>query len=135
MRAFDAAQPNPVIVLGAADHARLSGLADALADRQPELADDLMLELERAKIVPSDAVPDDVVRMGSTVTFRLDDGESRRLTLVFPVDADIARDRISVVTPVGVALIGLAAGQAMTWTTRDGRAQRLTVIAVEPPAA
>jgi len=135
MRAQAATQTFPAIVLGATDHARLTGLADALAERQPELADDLFAELERATVVPSEDVPESVVRMGSMVTFAQDGGEPRTVTLVFPVEADIEAGRISIATPVGVALIGLAAGQVMHWQARDGRSHTLTVLAVGAPPA
>ena len=51
--------------------------------------------------------------------------------LVFPKDADISRQRISVLTPVGAALLGLSAGQSIEWAARDGRVRRLSVIAVQ----
>jgi regulator of nucleoside diphosphate kinase len=57
------------------------------------------------------------------------------VTLVYPAEADIAEGRISVLTPVGTALIGLRAGQSITWRTRDGRKQVLTVLRVTPPVA
>jgi regulator of nucleoside diphosphate kinase len=68
--------------------------------------------------------------MGSTVLFRSDDGQHRRVTLVFPGEADISRDRISILTPIGIALIGLSEGQSITWVTRDGRERGLTVLSV-----
>jgi regulator of nucleoside diphosphate kinase len=53
---------------------------------------------------------------------------------VFPGDADISTNRVSVLTPIGTALLGLSTGQSIRWKTRDGREQELTVIGVEPPA-
>ncbi|MNW16687.1 nucleoside diphosphate kinase regulator [compost metagenome] len=52
------------------------------------------------------------------------------MTLVFPKDADISEGRISVLTPIGTALLGLSAGQTMGWTARDDRRHTLTVLAV-----
>lgn len=124
----------PALVVSATDHRRLTGMALSLVDKSPELADDLLGELDRATVVPAETVPTDVVRMGSTVVFKPDDGPERRVTLVYPVDADIAEGRISILTPVGVALIGLRPGQSISWTARDGRDHRLTVLSVEPPA-
>jgi regulator of nucleoside diphosphate kinase len=123
----------PRIVLSEADYARLANLAASAFERLPELADELQSELDRADIVAPGAVPADVVRMGSTVEFRTDNGIARSVTLVFPAEADIASSRVSVLTPIGTALIGLAAGQSIRWTTRDGREQELTVVGVEPP--
>ena len=71
--------------------------------------------------------------MNSTVIFRTIGGEERAIQLVFPKDADIAGGRISVVTPVGSALIGLRIGHSITWLTRDGRKQLLTVLSVTHP--
>ena len=74
--------------------------------------------------------------MGSRVRYRTAaDGEERDVTLVFPAEADITRSRVSVMTPVGAALIGLRKGQSITWITRDGRKQVLTVTGVwqSPP--
>lgn len=125
----------PKITVSQSDHERLMGLAMATADRAPEVADELIAEMERARIVPANAVPAGVVRMGSTVAFATEGGPPRRVTLVFPVDADIAAGRVSVLTPIGAALIGLSEGQSIVWTTRDGRQQQLTVHAVESPGA
>lgn len=76
----------------------------------------------------------DVVQMGSTVTYKPDTGEARSVTLVFPGDADIAQGKISILTPIGTALIGLATGQAIAWTARDGRTHHLEVLEVRQPA-
>ena len=78
-------------------------------------------------------MPADVVRMGSHVHCRTGDGNERELELVYPADADIDCGRISVMTPIGTALIGLASGQSITWQTR--RLQTLTVLSVDQSAA
>jgi regulator of nucleoside diphosphate kinase len=123
---------SPDIVLGAAEYRQLSALALTGTDA-PEDADWLLHELERALIVPDDTVPDDVVRMNSTVLFRMLDGDEHSVQLVFPRDANITARRVSVLTPVGAALIGLRAGQSITVITRDGRKQVLTVLSVKQP--
>lgn len=120
---------SPQIVLGTADHRQLISLAMGGAEE----ADGLLSELERAQVVPDSALPQDVVRMGSTVRFRTDGGAERSVQVVWPAEADIAAARISVLTPVGTALIGLRAGQSITWLTRDGRKQLLTVLGVIAP--
>lgn len=123
----------PEIIVGDSDHARLTSLATAALDRLPQAADELLTELDRAKVVADDAVPGDVVRMGSTVEFRTEE-DQKRVTLVFPAEADIAAGKVSVLTPVGAALIGLTKGESMTWSARDGRSHELTILDVEPPA-
>ncbi|HEY6979650.1 nucleoside diphosphate kinase regulator [Reyranella sp.] len=122
----------PQIIISNADYERLSDLANASLQRLPEVAQELLDELDRAQIV--DAVPADVVRMGSTVTFKSDDGQTRTMTLVYPVDESLDAHRISVMTPIGAALIGLGVGQSISWPGRDGRQHRLTVTKVTAPA-
>ena len=117
----------PNIVVSNADYERLTDLATASLERLPEVATELLDEMDRAKIVSVGSVPANVVRMGSTVTFRSDDGRELTETLVYPVDEDSDAHKISVMTPVGAALIGLAEGQSISWTARDGRSHRLTV--------
>jgi regulator of nucleoside diphosphate kinase len=124
---------SPEIVLGSADYRQLSVLALAGIGHSPDDADGLLYELERAKVVADGAVPDNVVRMGSHVRFRTNGGDERAVELVYPKDADIGAGKVSVLTPVGTALIGLRSGQSITWVTRDGRKQVLTVLGVTPP--
>ncbi|NIX76999.1 nucleoside diphosphate kinase regulator [Microvirga terricola] len=122
----------PKIVLTEDDYARLSRLADAATERMPEVADYLATELDRAKIVPSSRIPSKLVTMGTTLTFRDEQtGRTERVTLVFPEEANIAEKRISVMTPIGAALIGLSEGQSISWPTRTGEIHRLEVLSVE----
>ena len=121
----------PNIIVSNADYERLTDLATASLERLPEVAEELLAEMDRAKVVGDDSVPADVVRMGSTVTFESDDGRQLTETLVYPVDEDSDAHRISVMTPVGAALIGLAEGQSISWTARDGRKHELTVLKVK----
>jgi regulator of nucleoside diphosphate kinase len=123
----------PAITIAVSDHVRLARLAESHASRLPEVADELMAELERARVVPDERLSANVVRMGSKIRFTSDLGENRQVTLVFPGDADIAQGKVSILTPIGAALIGLSKGQSIDWTARDGRVHRLTVAAVEAP--
>lgn len=122
----------PQIIVSDADYERLTDLANASLQRLPDVARELLAEMDRAKVVEPAAVPADVVRMGSTVTFRSDDGHTRTMKLVWPADESLDQHRISVMTPIGAALIGLGVGQSISWTARDGRHHRLTVLEVEP---
>jgi regulator of nucleoside diphosphate kinase len=123
----------PQIIISNADYDRLSDLANASLQRLPEVAQELLDELDRAKIVSEEAVPADVVRMGSTVTFKSDDGQTRTMTLVYPVDESLDAHRISVMTPIGAALIGLGVGPSISWPGRDVKQHRLTVTKVAAP--
>ena len=120
----------PQIIVSNADYERLTDLATASLERLPEVAHELLSEMDRAKVVKNGSVPPDVVRMGSTVTFKSDDGHVRTLKLVYPADESLDQHRISVMTPVGAALIGLGTGQSISWTARDGKHHRLTVTKV-----
>jgi|SRR5579872_2022701 len=120
----------PQIIVSDADYERLTDLANASLQRLPEVARELLDEMDRARVVDAASVPADVVRMGSTVTFEYDDGRSRTLKLVYPAEESLDEHRISVMTPVGAALIGLGIGQSISWKARDGKDHRLTVIKV-----
>lgn len=125
----------PPIVVGDNDFERLMSLAEAAQSRLPEVADVLQAELDRAEVVAMGRVPAGTVQMGSTVEFRADSGQQRCVTLVFPGEENIAEGRVSILTPIGAALIGLSADQSITWMTRDGREHELTVVRVEQPAS
>ena len=125
-------QLSPNIVLGKSDHGQLTLLALAGSGHTSDAADDLLHELDRAKVVVDPALPPDVVRMGSRARYRTGRDE-RHVELTYPADADISARRISVLTPVGTALIGLRVGQSITFRTRDGRPEMLTLLGVLPP--
>ena len=124
----------PKIAVTRNDYDRLSDLALKVFDRIPDIAEELLAELQRAKIVTERAMRADVVQMGSTLEYRSDGGDQRQITLVYPADADIAQGKVSILTPIGAALIGLSEGQSMMWSTRDGRQRQLTVVSVKQPA-
>jgi regulator of nucleoside diphosphate kinase len=123
----------PPIMVSEAEYDRLTGLAEAALGRLPDAAESLLAEMDRATVAAVAAMPPDVVRMGSTVSLRGGDGP-QRVTLVYPAEADIATGRISVLTPLGAALIGVRAGQSIRWAGRGGRELALEIVAVEPPA-
>ncbi|WP_291731458.1 nucleoside diphosphate kinase regulator [Leisingera sp. F5] len=126
-------QPN--IMINADDLAHIEALAEGAFSRNPALADRLLEELGRARVVPSDQMPQNVIGIGSHVTFRDEaTGQERAVTLVYPENADIARQRVSVMAPIGVALLGLAEGAAFHWDTRSHQRRMLTVIRVEGPS-
>lgn len=85
-------------------------------------------ELGRAIVVSEEAVPGDVVTMNSRVLY-VDEttGARRFVTIVFPDEADAGAGRISVLAPVGSALLGLSIGQAIEWSFPDGSTRRLRV--------
>ena len=98
----------PSIILSAEDHERLSALAHAARKRMPALADELADEIERAHVLAKGEHTQHAVCMNSAVEFRDDTtGKVQMVTLVYPEHADISQRKVSVLTPVGTALLGL----------------------------
>jgi regulator of nucleoside diphosphate kinase len=130
-----AIQTKPSITLTAHDYERLTGLARAAMASMPEVASCLADELDRARVLPEGHRASKTVAMGSKVQFRDDLTRNvQTVLLVYPGEADIAVGKVSVLTPIGAALIGLAQGQSIIWHTRTGAAKRLTVLKVEDAA-
>jgi regulator of nucleoside diphosphate kinase len=122
-----ASDGRPKLIIDERLYPRLLALAERARERLPELADRLLEEIERADL-RSD-LPADVVTLGSEVTYRHGD-RTDTVQIVAPEEADIDRRRISVLTPVGAALLGLRVGQRINWEMPDKRAAVLEVIAV-----
>lgn len=126
----------PALILDAAHFERLQDIAMSFAKIAPEVSEELLAEMERAEVRPSNEVPADVVNMGSEVTYRDDEtGRTRTVQLVYPEDADISANRVSVMTPVGAALLGLSVGAQMDWESRDGETRTMTILKVRQPEA
>jgi len=85
-------------------------------------------ELERAIVVPADRIPKDVVTMNSRLIYADEStGTTREVELVYPDEADPVTGRVSVLAPVGCALLGLSAGQSIDWNLPGGKVHRLRV--------
>lgn len=110
----------------------LERLEAGLARRNPELSALLLSKLARARIVPANRLPDDVAAIGRRITYR-DEGAdvTRHITLVPPAEADIARDHVSIMTPIGIALIGLPKGAKASWKARNNESRGLWLLDVE----
>ena len=104
--------------------------------KAPFAAGLLLDEIDRAEIRADHLVADSVIGMQSVVEF-VDSAHDLRqtVTLVYPTEADITEGRISILTPVGAGLIGLAAGQSINWPDRDGRERVLQILSVSRAAA
>jgi regulator of nucleoside diphosphate kinase len=125
----------PQICLTQPDMDRLLQLIEAYPGTR---FDKLESELLRAKVVPREEIPKDVVTMNSRVLFENETtGERREVTLVYPGMADIDAGKISVLVPVGTALLGLRVGQSIDWELPSGTKQRYRIIDVpyQPEAA
>ncbi len=114
------------------DYDRLVELVEVTKTTMPEISFYLKQELDRATIV-ADADPSSV-QMGSVVRFRDDATDRvRDIQLVYPVDSDMGDGRLSVLTPVGSALLGQQAGTTASCRDAAGRTRSLTVVSVQPP--
>jgi regulator of nucleoside diphosphate kinase len=112
------------IIITDADHERLESLLAsefAKVISPVEYLEDLRAELKRAEIVPPNRVPRNVVTMNSTVVLRdLETREKEEYTLVYPERADIANNRLSVLAPVGTAILGQRVGDELRWRVPAG---------------
>jgi regulator of nucleoside diphosphate kinase len=124
----------PRLIIDERAYPRLLALAERARAQLPELADRLIEEIDRADWRAASEMPDDVVALGSEVTFRHAE-RTQTVHIVAPEDADIERRRISVLTPVGAALLGLTVGQKISWEMPDRRLAVLEVLAVRRPNA
>ncbi|WP_299803225.1 nucleoside diphosphate kinase regulator [Tardiphaga sp.] len=124
----------PPISLRMGDADRLRNIAEAASRKYPETTDFLAREIERAEILPDERLLPGLVTMNSEVTFRDDiSREERTVVLVYPDAANVDAGRISILTPIGAALIGLSAGQTIEFQTPGGRWRALTVLHANPP--
>ncbi|MBP3984665.1 nucleoside diphosphate kinase regulator [Pseudoxanthomonas helianthi] len=122
----------PSLIVSSRDFARLEALLDTPVLRRHPAALALMDELNRAEVRAPEDMPGDVVTMHSRVECRDElSGEIHRLTLVYPNEAEVEKGRVSVLAPVGSALLGLSVGQSIDWNAPGGRALRLRVTGID----
>ncbi len=113
------------LLLTELDHARLLKLNGGV------LPAPLLALLEDASLVPSPAIPQHVVTMYSQVAVSHNDGEAlQKLTLCYPGDAEPVEGFISVLSPVGAALLGREVGTTVAWTSPAGTERRMTIEAI-----
>jgi regulator of nucleoside diphosphate kinase len=118
----------PPIIVASEDRTRLLQLV-ASADGT-EVAEQLELELDRARALPLSEVPDDVIVMNSELEYEdVATNQRRHLRLVYPQDADSNAGRVSILAPLGCALLGLRIGQEIDWRMPGGP-RRLRVLSV-----
>ena len=113
------------------DYVRVSKLMGRQADTSDKLAS-LSAVLDMADLVPSRDIAPDVVTMYSRVLVGgADASQVRELTLCYPSDANVDTGHVSVLSPIGAALLGLSAGGTARWTTPHGQTDSLQVLAVQ----
>jgi regulator of nucleoside diphosphate kinase len=131
-------QHTPEIIVTEHDLTRLRTLIASAPSAQEDAADRLDQELSRARIVAVPELPSDVVTMNSRVRFEdLETHDEREITLVYPQDADIEAGKVSVLAPIGGALLGLRVGQVIEWPVPRNRNKSIRVLEVlyQPEAA
>lgn len=120
----------PSIILSSQDLERIEALLDTLLPDFPA-AQSLREELDRADILPPQEVPPSVVTMRSTVRFQIDESpETFCLTLSYPREMPDVPDGISILTPIGTALLGLSVGDSIDWPRPDGQLVKVRIVEV-----
>jgi regulator of nucleoside diphosphate kinase len=128
------------IVVTEFDQSRLRNLLEGTRQRNARdraHVDHLESELDRAQVVPPVNVPPDVVTMNSEIVVRdMDSNEELTFAVVFPSDADVNRQKISILAPIGTAVLGYRAGDMIEWNV-PGRRRRLRIerVLFQPEAA
>ncbi|HET8700784.1 MAG TPA: nucleoside diphosphate kinase regulator [Nitrococcus sp.] len=121
----------PKIILTSQDFDRLEALLESLPENAFPGKAALQAELDRAEIVAPEQVPPSVVTMNSTVRFSIENsGDEFCLTLVYPRDVDGNANRISILAPVGSALLGLSVGDELEWPRPGGGMTKVRVIEI-----
>jgi regulator of nucleoside diphosphate kinase len=125
--------PEPAPLITEADYDRLNHLAESPKYRGSHgmLISNLKANLSRRKVVPTTKVPKSVVTMHSQVRVSEPKGEDvETYTLVYPDEADINEGRLSVLAPMGAALLGAREGQVVEFQTPGG-VRRLRVVKID----
>ena len=122
------------------DYNRLNGLIDRTRERNgvdKEYLNKLEAELERAEVVDAKDIPADVITMRSKVRLKdLVSGESNTYSLVFPREADFVEGKISVLAPIGTAILGYRLGDTIEWPVPSGlRRLKVEEILYQPESA
>jgi regulator of nucleoside diphosphate kinase len=117
-----------VILLTKTDYLKIKGLID---HHQNADLDDLEMELDRAEIVPENEKINFFVRLGSTVTYlNVDENKKMTITVVLPEDTNSQEGKISILAPLGSALIGLRVDQEIKWNFPGGKEKTLKILEV-----
>ncbi|MBN2383075.1 nucleoside diphosphate kinase regulator [bacterium] len=130
--------PNRDIYITQADFEKLSKLIETTGGHDRSSARSLRDELDLAIILSQEEIPPDVVTMNSRVIFQDEQtGQQRVVTLVYPRDSKPEEGKISVLAPIGTAILGLKVGESIDWSLPGQRSVTLRIMAVEyqPEAA
>jgi regulator of nucleoside diphosphate kinase len=131
-------ETRPVLILSSLDLQRLERLLESQTAESRAAHAALIEEIERATVVEPGAVPPTVVTMNSTVRFRTEpDGKEFERTLVYPTGVDGSAEKVSVLAPIGSAMLGLSVGDSIEWPAPRGGTMtvRIMEILYQPEAA
>ena len=135
MQTLNSVGSRPPIHLLVSESDRVADLALSAEQKHPVVAAMLLEEIERAELHGTEDMPEGHVRLNSYVTF-IDERSKqvREVQLVLPADADIAEGRISILTPIGAALYGLADGACISWPDLEGNERPIRILEVRHPS-
>jgi|TARA_R100000655_G_scaffold41318_1_gene77181 regulator of nucleoside diphosphate kinase len=122
----------PDIIISELDYSRIDNLLRATAGIATNIKSALLTELERAELVAPEQIPANVVTMNSQVKFSvISTGVTFTLKLVYPKDMDDSGNTISILAPVGSAMLGLKEGDEIDWQDGQGGMLQVRIEAIE----
>jgi len=126
----------PPLHMLAAESDMIASLALTVEHHSPVIASMLLEEIERAELHDGETLPDNAITLGSHVDY-IDErsGLVRKVELVLPARANIAKGRVSILTPMGAALYGLTTGQAIDWPDLEGNERTIRIVRVRQPGS
>ena len=121
----------PPIIISTLDMERIDALLEQYPDPGPSEIEALRAELDRADVREPDKMPDNVVTMHSLVRFRIvDNGKEFERLLCYPREIDGSEGKLSILTPIGTALLGLAVGDRIDWPASGGKTSHVEIIEI-----
>ncbi|VDZ57011.1 Regulator of nucleoside diphosphate kinase [Serratia odorifera] len=138
LRLLESGMTKPIITINELDAERLDALLEKPAYANTDVAAALNAELDRAEILPPAQIPAHVVTMNSRVRFRdLHTNEEHVRTLVYPAELQNSSEQLSVMAPLGAALLGMHVGKQIDWALPNGEQAQIEVLELlyQPEAA
>lgn len=121
-------EKSPSLVISYDDFHKISSLLPLAKSETAELLEE---ELGRATLVAPEALSPNAVAMNTTIEYQdVDTGQTQKVTLVYPHEADIDKGYVSILAPIGAALIGLQVGQEIEWPMNGQRTKRIKILSV-----
>lgn len=110
------------------DYLRLKSLIEG---KGPEEIENLEIELDRAQLLADNEVPSDLVTMNSIFRFEnMSENKQMIMSIVYPQESNAQENKVSILAPLGSALLGLRVGQEINWQFPDGKTKKLKVLEI-----